>query len=172
MFISSKIKANSSTGRINFLSEQCGPHLSPDSNRDWDEKKEESMKTLDEAFERLYIQVKDECSSKGVRGVFAIGNLLTKQIRWEFVDIDNPLIAGDEIEKDVNLLGAVLNKFAMLVTYRENTGYPRGADVIGEVPWKGGLLGQSGEFGYCFSGGTQAEDLALVQNAELLHLSL
>lgn len=131
------------------------------------------MKTLDEVFERLATQVQDECSAKGIRGVFVMGNLRTREIRYRFIDIGTPTRMGVPDKRDLNYLGIALCKFAMLVTYGVNTGDGiHGVDVIGEVPYKGGLMGTTGEFGYAFSGGPEEEDLALMENAQTLHITL
>jgi hypothetical protein len=130
------------------------------------------VQNLSESFGKVASRVHDLCSAKSIHGVFVMGDLRTNEIRYALIDLATSIRIGVPEKRDLNFLGVALQKFTVVATYLMNSGNGIGEDVIGEVPWEGGVIGSTREFAYVFSGAESEVDRDLMIAARSLHESL
>jgi len=123
----------------------------------------------DDTFKKITTWVAEKCKERGFVGTFAMAQLDNDVIRWasSFVGV---LKLNRPGKQDSNSLANCLQKLAMVIAHRRNTG--RDTNIKGEVPWKGGRISEDGEVGYAFSGALQEEDDQLMREAEGYHKTL
>lgn len=133
------------------------------------------MKSLNEAFEQIADRVQEECNKMRICGVLVAAHLDQRQVHYRCICVSEgpvPKLEQADHGRDVNLLGIAFEKFTTLYTYRTNTGEERRPKVMGEIHRKGGILGQTGEFGYCFAGADDQVDVYMANLAETTHQAL
>lgn len=128
------------------------------------------MKFLNEQmFIEISDHVEEECKRRGVDGVLSIADTEDDTvIYWQLIGRVSCLDDASDGKK-YNLLAIVLAKVAYVLTHLGQSGK---VEYEGEVPYRGGIPSENGEFVYAFSGGTEDQDVEIATSAYEFHKSL
>jgi hypothetical protein len=129
------------------------------------------MSLRQEAFLKVVQHVWDECLKRGVDGVFAMSENLQAAgpIHWMLIRRESPLDPASD-GKNYNLLAIALSKLSIALMHGNIPA--EGPRWIGETEFRGFLRSEDTGCSYAFSGGTEDQDLEIVQEAERFHAAL